>query len=210
MSSARIGGTTRIASSLRAIGSGWITSGVGNGVVCRVLRSLSLPGACLCVLICALPVAAQQAGSEAGPAEATDADAQAAAGEGAGSSWSIACRALGPGQTACSLAQRQVLETGAVLLQLDLVGVDGRVPPALLITTPLGTHLADGVALSVDEAPLGEAVFDQCRQQGCTARFASGDLVARRMRSGGRHDATPAPGDVVPCCRPDCSERGAR
>ena len=98
------------------------------------------------------------------------------------------CLALAPGRTACSLVQRQVLENGAILMALEISGLEaaaggGGTVPLLTLTAPLGTRLADGMFLSVDGAELGRLAFGICRQGGCVAQLAGEEMLAR-LRAG--------------------------
>jgi invasion protein IalB len=174
MSATRTGRATRVTRALSTIASASIAAGVGNGAAGRGSRRLSLPGlVCLCALICALPVVAQQAGSEVGPPGVADAQ------EAAGEPWAIMCRALAPGRTACGLVHRQVLESGGVLLALELAGLEAGLTPVLTMSAPLGTRLRDGIALSVDGRSLGVAAFTVCVQGGCLAQVSGEEMVAR-------------------------------
>ena len=113
-------------------------------------------------------VAAQDAGSAAVPGDSE-----------AGEAWAIMCRALAPGRTACGLVHRQVLESGGVLLALELAGLEAGLTPVLTMSTPLGTRLRDGIALSVDGQALGDAAFTVCVQGGCLAQVSGEEMVAR-------------------------------
>lgn len=97
--------------------------------------------------------------------------------------WAMVCQALGPGATACGLIQRQTLEGGGVLLVLELAGLEPDRTPLLVVTTPLGTRLRDGVVLTVDGTDLARLSFEVCRQTGCVAQV-SGSEVLERLRAG--------------------------
>jgi invasion protein IalB len=91
--------------------------------------------------------------------------------QGASPPWGIACRALAPGRTQCSLFHRQVLESGQQVLALELVGLGKGETPGLLITLPLGISLSLPPAITVDgTAPEPAPGWLACTEQGCLAR----------------------------------------
>jgi invasion protein IalB len=107
----------------------------------------------------------------------------AAAGSEIADPWAMACRALGPGETVCGLMQRQTLENGGVLLVLELAGLEAERTPVLVVTTPLGVRLRDGVSLEVGSDYQQTLAFEICRQGGCIARISGEDMLGQ-LRAG--------------------------
>lgn len=69
-----------------------------------------------------------------------------------------------------------------MLLVLELARLDGDHEPVLLVKTPLGAVLQDGVMLKVDGTDLARLSFETCRQSGCVAQ-ASGENLLDRLRA---------------------------
>lgn len=92
-------------------------------------------------------------------------------------SWGLACQAIGPNQTRCALFQRQVRENGALLLDVQLVGLEKETTSAVTVTAPLGVWLDAGVSIRVDNGTAVQQEFRVCSTSGCTARFDSTEII---------------------------------
>lgn len=81
--------------------------------------------------------------------------------------WTVACEAVGVGETVCVLSQRLMRSAdGAVLA--DLLAVPGGADTVLLAArVPLGVHLPSGLAM----APAGSDTQVALEWQACTAAF---------------------------------------
>jgi invasion protein IalB len=93
--------------------------------------------------------------------------------------WGIACKALAPGKTACSLFHRQVTQQRAQIMAIEVIGISGDLP-ALLLTAPLGTRLNDAPILSIDGQALGaQPSWRACTSEGCLARLDDPEILGR-------------------------------
>ena len=92
--------------------------------------------------------------------------------------WAISCVAEGPRETQCALFHRQVIEnSGAVLLEVQLVGLETGRDPSLLITVPLGVNITDQLTLKIDETVNQKFGYSTCGNRGCTVRILNSELI---------------------------------
>lgn len=94
--------------------------------------------------------------------------------------WAISCVAEGPRDTQCALFHRQVIEnSGAILLEVQLVGLEVDRTPTLLMTVPLGVNLPDQLGIKIDESVDQSFEFSNCANRGCTVRIQNSELIDR-------------------------------
>jgi invasion protein IalB len=145
-----------------------------------VIRRESAPGyilrlAALLVLCAGLPAGAQAqdaqvtAGAEAQAADPTADPSKVA--------WGLACQAPAPGETRCSVFQRQLTEAGEQVLSVELVGLETGQTPAVILTAPLGISLDASPNIQIDGASFASSGWKVCVQQGCIARVEAPDLA---------------------------------
>ena len=130
--------------------------------------------AALAVLWACLPAAAQDASAPA------VAEAQAA--EQSKVAWGLACQAPAPGETRCSVFQRQLTEAGEQVLSVELVGLETGQTPAIILTAPLGISLDASPTVQIDGTSFASTGWKVCVQQGCIARVEAQDL-AEKLRT---------------------------
>ncbi len=105
---------------------------------------------------------------------------RAAHAQSAFGAWAISCVAEGPRDTQCALFHRQVIEnSGAILLEVQLVGLEVGRTPTLLITVPLGANLPDQLGAKIDESVDQSFEFSTCGNRGCTVRIQNSELIDR-------------------------------
>ncbi len=105
---------------------------------------------------------------------------RAAHAQSAFGAWAISCVAEGPRDTQCALFHRQVIEnSGAILLEVQLVGLEVGRTPTLLMTVPLGANLPDQLAVKIDDAVDQNFGFSTCSNRGCTVRIMNSELIDR-------------------------------
>lgn len=128
--------------------------------------------AALAVLWAFIPAAVQaQEASE--PAAVADAPAA----EQGKVAWGLACQAPAPGETRCSVFQRQLTEAGEQVLSVELVGLETGQTPAIILTAPLGISLDASPILQIDGTSFASTGWKVCVQQGCIARVEAPDLT---------------------------------
>ena len=136
------------------------------GAVRYLLRVAALAALCAGLSAAAL---AQEAPAPAAP-EAQAADPGKVA-------WGLACQAPAPGETRCSVFQRQLTETGEQVLSVELVGLETGQTPAVILTAPLGISLDASPNIQIDGASFASTGWKVCVQQGCIARVEAPDLA---------------------------------
>lgn len=115
--------------------------------------------------------------------------------------WDLRCvRAATPEEEPCQLNVTLLNPEGGAVAELTMFRLpEGRQAVAGgLIAVPLGTHLPDGVRISVDgSSPLGYQ-FTTCDAQGCFARVGFTQDVINRFKNGADAVVT-----IVPAAAPD-------
>lgn len=91
--------------------------------------------------------------------------------------WGLACQAPAPGETRCSVFQRQLTEAGEQVLSIELVGLETGQTPAVILTAPLGISLDASPNIQIDGASFASTGWKVCVQQGCIARVEAPDLA---------------------------------
>ena len=91
--------------------------------------------------------------------------------------WGLACQAPAPGETRCSVFQRQLTETGDQVLSVELVGLETGQTPAVILTAPLGISLDASPNIQIDGTSFASTGWKVCVQQGCIARVEAPDLT---------------------------------
>ncbi len=92
-------------------------------------------------------------------------------------SWGLACRALGPSETRCALFQRQVNEANALVLEVQILGLERAGTPQVTASVPMGVWLAADLTMQVDRGAEVRQRFERCSRQGCIGRIQSPDLL---------------------------------
>ena len=121
------------------------------------------------------------AGAQAQDAQ-VPAVAEAPAAEQGKVAWGLACQAPAPGETRCSVFQRQLTEAGEQVLSVELVGLETGQTPAIILTAPLGISLDASPTLQIDGTSFASTGWKVCVQQGCIARVEAQDL-AEKLRT---------------------------
>lgn len=108
--------------------------------------------------------------------------AEAPAAEQGKVAWGLACQAPAPGETRCSVFQRQLTEAGEQVLSVELVGLETGQTPAIILTAPLGISLDASPNIQIDGTSFASTGWKFCVQQGCIARVEAQDL-AEKLRT---------------------------
>jgi invasion protein IalB len=140
------------------------------GAVRYLLRGAA-PAALYAVLSAA--ALAQEAPAPA----ATEAQAADPSADPSKVAWGLACQAPAPGETRCSVFQRQLTETGEQVLSVELVGLETGQTPAVILTAPLGISLDASPNIQIDGASFASTGWKVCVQLGCIARVEAPDLA---------------------------------
>lgn len=93
--------------------------------------------------------------------------------------WGLACKAPAPGETRCSVFQRQLTEAGEQVISVELIGLETGETPALILTAPLGVALAASPNVLIDGTSFASAGWKVCVQQGCIARVEAPGLAGK-------------------------------
>ena len=129
--------------------------------------------AALAVLCAFIPAGAR---AQEAPAPAV---ADALAADPGKVAWGLACQAPAPGETRCSVFQRQLTEAGEQVLSVELVGLETGQTPAIILTAPLGISLDASPTLQIDGTSFASTGWKVCVQQGCIARVEAPDLTEK-------------------------------
>lgn len=114
--------------------------------------------------------------------------------------WDVRCVRGTEGEEPCQLNITLLNQEGGPVAEVTMFRLpEGRQAVAGgLISVPLGTHLPDGVRISVDGSnPLGFQ-FTTCDPQGCFARVGFTQEVINRLKNGADAVVT-----IVPAAAPD-------
>lgn len=132
--------------------------------------------AALAVLWAYIPAGAQAQDAPVSAAAETPAAEQSKV------AWGLACQAPAPGETRCSVFQRQLTEAGEQVLSVELVGLETGQTPAIILTAPLGISLDASPNIQIDGTSFASTGWKVCVQQGCIARVEAQDL-AEKLRT---------------------------
>ena len=99
-----------------------------------------------------------------------------------GLSWAIACQAVEPGRTSCSVFQRQVTSQGQSIIALEVVGLERDATPQLLITVPLGVDVREPVVLSSSNEQIASLDLVRCTQAGCSIDPGPSAIIEAMMQ----------------------------
>jgi len=107
--------------------------------------------------------------------------------EQAPSAWYTRCEEPTDGGTVCNIEHKTLLKaTGQELLRVTVKVDPGSVLPALMIRTPLGLYLPDGVVFKVDDGKTVDLALQTCKAEGCYAGSSmTQDLLAALMSGEG-------------------------
>ncbi|MCR9088902.1 MAG: invasion associated locus B family protein [Rhodobacteraceae bacterium] len=139
----------------------------------------------------AAPLLAQAAtaSDEAAPAESAPADAGAADQAAAAPSaplWLVSCSSqIDPERLFCEFSQSIVTTEGNQrVATASFTRMAGETETNAAFVLPTGVLLPAGVSVSVDDANVGELIYQSCDAQGCYASGSVDDAWLEAMRSG--------------------------
>lgn len=177
----------------------------------RSLFALSLIAA-----LAAAPVMAQQADTEAeaeaAPAETAEAapaqpprmktEEEAVVGEPYGrieGDWRVVCQKTLSGEDPCRMGQLLRDEAGNPVIEVEVSRFKGGNAPdaVMVINTPVGTILTEGVTLTIDTSKPAKVPFFYCDGQVCVSRVNLRDADAAAFKRGNMAKVT-----IVPVTNP--------
>jgi invasion protein IalB len=87
--------------------------------------------------------------------------------------WTFSCKAIGPGETKCGLAQNVIFKRGGkpVFLSVTVAYNDSNNVLSMALKTPLYSYLTSGISMSIDSGYGKKVPFQQCKKGGCIGVF---------------------------------------